>query len=440
MYMFTTRWRTGRGATLAVAVTISGLLLTGCGGSDSSDTSGNGGDPITLRVGWYGGEPVHAALEQTLERYEEENPNVTVEVSRAAFADYFDRLATETAGRAGPDVTRMSMSYFADYAGRGSMLALDEFVGDTIAVENLDDDVQESGVLNGEYFGVPQSAISHALLVNPELVESVGGEMPSPDWTWDEFGDWAKAFGQANDNLYGSSDMGGQLQAFEVFVRQHGGELFTDDGTALGFDQAVLEDWWTYWQSMRAERGAPPASITAEGGGFESSPLTRGLVAAAYVWVQQIVFFQELNEDTLELQPMPTTAGGSPGQFVKALDFWSVSSTSEHPEQAAHLVNYLLNDAVAIENIGLTLGVPPSQQARDVLSTDESTPEGKAVAYIEALGDDRVGPPPGPWPRGYGELLALFTKLAEDVAFDTADVSSAAGQFFKEADRVLEGF
>lgn len=435
--MSTTQLRSRRRAALGGAFGATILLLAACGGSDSAE--GDGGS-ITLRVGWYGGEPLHNALDDALEQYQEDNPDVTIEVSRAAFADYFDRLATETAGRSAPDVTRMSMSYFADYAGRGALRPLDDLVGDTIVVDGLDADVQDSGVLQDEYFGVPQSAISHALLVDPELIASLSAEMPSPDWTWDEFAAWSKALGQANPGFFGTSDMGGQLQAFEVFVRQHGAELFSDDGAGLGFDQSVLEDWWAYWQSMRDESGAPPAAVTAESDGFETSTLTKGVSASTYVFVQQIVFFQDLNEHELELQPMPTMAGGEPGQFVKALDFWSVASTSEHPDEAAELIDYLVNDPVAIEAIGLTLGVPPSQEARDSLPVDESTPEGKAIAYIESLGDDRVGPPPGPWPQGYGELLALFTKLAEDIAFGSTDIASASEQFFSEADRVLEGF
>ncbi|MCL3862140.1 ABC transporter substrate-binding protein [Actinotalea sp. K2] len=433
--------RSRRGVAFGATAAAVSLVLAACSSSGSAGSgSGGDGDPVTLRVGWYGGEPVHAAMEEALDQYEAENPGVTVEVSRAAFADYFDRLATETAGRSAPDVTRMSMSFFADYAGRGSLLALDDLVGETIQMDALDPDVRESGVLNGEYFGVPQSAISHALVVNPELIESLGAETPSSEWTWDEFGDWSKQLGQANPGFYGTSDMGNELQAFEVFVRQNGAELFTDDGTALGFDQAVLEEWWTYWQSMREESGAPPAEVTAEGGGFESSALTQGIAATTYAWVQQIVFFQELNEDTLELQPMPRLDGGDPGQFLKALDFWSIASTSEHPQEAAELVNFLLNDPAAVESIGLTLGVPPSQAARDTLDTDESTSEGEAVSYVEGLGEDRVGPPPGPWPRGYGELMALFEKMGEDVAFGMTDVTGSATQFFQESERVLGGY
>lgn len=448
-----TRLRSRQFAGAAAVLAAVSLGLAACSGSSdegestesgdatqASSSEGDSGEQITLRVGWYGGDPAHAAMEEVLARYDEDNPNVTIEVSRAAFTDYFDRLATETAGGSAPDITRMSMSYFADYAGRGSLLALDDYVGSTIEVDGLDEDVQGSGILNDTYYGVPQSAISQALLIDPELIASLGAETPSPDATWDEFATWAKALGQANPGSYGTTDIGNQLQVFEVFARQNGSELFTDDGMALAFEQSVLEEWWTYWQSMRDESGAPPAAITAEGSGFESSPLTQGIATASNVWVQQIVFFQALNEHQLELQPIPTVSGGEPGQFLKALDFWSVSSTTENPEAAAELVNYLLNDPEAVATIGLAFGVPPSQSSRDVLAADPASPEGKAIAYVESLGDERLGTPPGPWPRGYGELLSLFTKLSEDIAFGNTDIASAASQFFSEADRVLEGY
>src|SRR5690606_10358931 len=80
-------------------------------------------------------------------------------------------------------------------------------------------------------------------------------------------------------------------------------------------------------------------------------------------------------------------------------DFWCISARTAAPEAAASLVDFLLNDPRAVEVIGLTLGVPPSQAARDLLGAEPDSAAGRAIAYVEEPAD-RVGPPPPAWPVG----------------------------------------
>jgi multiple sugar transport system substrate-binding protein len=134
---------------------------------------------------------------------------------------------------------------------------------------------------------------------------------------------------------------------------------------------------------------------------------------------------------------LPAGAGGTlSGQFVKALDFWCVSSETGDPERGAELVDFLVNDERANRAIGVTLGIPPSARARGLLGTDPGSAAGKAVALVEALGG-QVGPSPAAWPRGYGELQATFTRRNEEIGFGQSDPARAATAFADEAERVL---
>lgn len=69
------------------AATAAALTLPGCGGSDEGSSDG-------LRVAWYGGDPVHKAMDAALKEFGTE---LKLSTERAAFADYWDKLATQTA-------------------------------------------------------------------------------------------------------------------------------------------------------------------------------------------------------------------------------------------------------------------------------------------------------------------------------------------------------
>ncbi|TDE89608.1 extracellular solute-binding protein [Occultella glacieicola] len=414
--------------------------LAGCrsaGGGSGSDGSGGGPDGDALRVAWYGGQPAHEGIEGALAAFGEDHPDSSIATEKAPFGDYWDRLATQVAGGDGPDVLRMSMTFLAEYADRGALLDLGDYVGEVIDTDALDEDVATSGALNDGLYGIGQSSITHATFRNTGLASEHGLELPE-QWSWADFTEFCTSFAEAaGPGKYGSTDAGGDFQMFEVWARQHGTDLFDEQGLAVG--AGVIEEWLVMWQDLRAAGAVPPPDVTAESDTFETSQLSQLNAAVTFGWVQQVAFLQPLvPEHPLAVGPVPgLTAGSLDGQFVKALDFWCVMNTSANQDTAAELIDFLLNDERAVTSIGLTLGVPPSESSRELLALDPETAEGRAVAFVDEIAG-QVGPSPEAWPTGYGELQGTaFPRLNQDVGFGAATPADAAAQFVDEAARVF---
>jgi len=410
--------------------------LLGCSGkSDGGSTTDAG-----IRAAFYGGDPVLAGLKQAFDHYTDKHPGITITPELAPFGDYWSKLSTQVAGRNAPDVLRMSMSYFADYSQRGALLDLTDRIGSGIKINDLDKDVASSGRIAGGTYGVGQSSISHAVFTRPELWKQAKVDPPPADWTWDGFADWAKGFAsEAGPGRYGTTDAGGNLQIFEPFARQHGHDLFTADGKALAVPADVVEEWFSFWNGLRKAKAAPPLDMSAEAGDFDTNLMTKGRSPLTFGWVQQITFYAPLIDSPVDIAALPSPDAGSvTGQFIKALDFWSISAQSKNIDASVALVDYLINDPAAIKAIGLNLGVPPSETARRALASDPDSAAGKAIAYVERI-KDKVGPPPGAWPKGYGDLLQSFGRHNEDVGFGKSDPANAAASFVDEARKSLAG-
>jgi multiple sugar transport system substrate-binding protein len=418
----------------AAAATGGALVLPACGGGPA----GGGGGP--LRVAWYGGTPVHEGVEGALTAWGQAHPDLPYAVEKAPFDSYWDKLATQTAGNDTPDVFRMSMSYFSEYAGRGALHDLTGAVGSTLRTDALDPDVAGSGQLEGGLFGMGQSSISQATFVHGGLLERVGAELPA-DWTWSSFADFVRGYaGEAGPGSWGTADLGGALQTFEAFARQQGTDLFAPGGTGLAVARETVEEWFAYWDALRRDGAAPPGDVSAESTSFETSLLAQGSAPVLAGWVQQVTFYQPLVTDAeVRVVPVPS-ADGAPGdlsgQFLKALDLWCVSARSARTEDAERLVDFLLNDPAAVQSIGLTLGVPPSPAARESVGATADPAAQRAIDYVEQI-EPAVGPSPEPWPAGYGELLDTFGRLNEDIAFDRSDPAAAAQAFVDAAGTAL---
>ncbi|TCC45039.1 extracellular solute-binding protein [Kribbella capetownensis] len=414
---FSRRTLLGLGAATAAAT-----MLPGC-----SAKSG------PMRVAWYGPDPVTKAINKALDAWKS-NGGTDFAPESAPFDDYWDKLATQTSGNNAPDVLRMSMSYFSDYAGRGALKDLGSLGIDT---SGLDPDVAGSGTADGKNFGIGQSSISYAMYVDEAAVKKAGGSVPKQGWTWDAFAEFAKDYSGSVQGTFGSSDQAGNFQLFEVFARQHGTEMFSDDGGKLTTSKDTIQEWFQYWADLRTAKAAPSQNVSGETTAIEKSLVATGKAPLQFGWVQQVTFYQPLVKSPLTVLPVPQDkAGDLKGQFIKALDLWCVSAASKHPEDAAKLIGFLLNDETAIKTIGILLGVPPSKKARDVVSAEADSAGARAIAYVEDIAG-KVGPSPQPWPKGYGELLTGFGRIAENIGFGKATPASGATEFVELAGKTL---
>lgn len=417
----------GLGGAAALAVGVAG-----CGGG-----GGGGAGSASLRVAWYGGQPVHDGLEEALAEFSEAHSELALSTEQASFDDYWDRLATQVAGGEGPDVLRMSMTWLADYADRGALADLSEYEGGLIDTAALDDDAVEGGRMDTGLYGVGQSSITQATFGNTRLAEEYGVELPAV-WTWEDFVQVSKEFADAaGPGMYGTTDAGGNFQMFEVWARQHGTELFA--GESLAVSAEIIEEWLVMWQDLRDAGAAPQPDVTAESDTFETSQLSQLNAVVSFGWVQQVTFLQPIIPDhPLEILDMPgSMAGDRSGQFLSALDFWCLTSSAGAPEAAADLIDFLVNDEGAARSIGLALGVPPSETGREALGADPDSAEGRAVAYVESL-QGETGPPPAPWPSGYGDVEGTaFPRMNEEVGFGEKTPSEAAGEFLEAGQRAL---
>jgi multiple sugar transport system substrate-binding protein len=118
----TSRWAAAGAATLVGA-----LVLAGCGRTDgqTGDEGGGGGEAIddspatgTVQVWAMGNEG--EVLDELAAQFEEENPDVTIEVTAVPWESAHDRIATAIAGGETPDVTMLGTTWVGEFAATGA--------------------------------------------------------------------------------------------------------------------------------------------------------------------------------------------------------------------------------------------------------------------------------------------------------------------------------
>lgn len=393
---------------------------------------------VTLRMAWWGSEERHQRTIEALELFAEVHPDVAaVTPEVGTFDSHFDKLAVQTAGGNAPDVFQMSGQFINEYAARGALLDLNQFIPDVIDVSGWDESVVQQGLINGVMAGLPIGLDAYTLVYDATLLQDNGIEVPPVDWTWDDFAAWATEISETmGEGFYGAGDAGGRYEPLETFVRQRDKTLFNEEGTALGFEKDDLTEWFTFWDNLRKAGVVPPAEVEAAAQEQEQSPLVQGIAAGYWTTSSQFVNLQGLTQNDVALHTMPHSADGKSGSFIRPGLFISAAAQTSNPEPSAQLIEFLLNDPDAAAVLQTARGVPPSPAIRELLLDQVSPEEQRSFEFIDLVTEistqSNILTPPGG-----REVTELLSRTYQAIAFGQISIEEGVNQFFEEAPSLL---
>ncbi|RIQ31015.1 ABC transporter substrate-binding protein [Jiangella rhizosphaerae] len=420
---------------LAVAVPVAALLAA-CGGGD---TTGGDGDVVELRYAFWGSDDRAQMTQEMIDAFEAENPDIRVEIDYADFGAYFDKLATSVAAGDAPDIMTMGGAYHSEYAGRGALLDLGE-VDDIIRTDDIGDDILAHGTIDGSLYAIPTGVNGYAMVANPAVFAAAGLELPDDTtWTWDDFAQLCTQIGTAlGEEGYGAQDLTNH-NTLALWARQHGEQLYTEDGE-LGLSAGTLTEWWEFSLELRDSGCTPPATRTEElasQSAPEQTLIGTNTGGMALVWSNVLEALSTASGEELRLLIPPGVEGGEPGSWLGPSMYYTISARTEHPEEAARLVDFMLNEPAAAESFLTDRGLPVNTEVRDAI-VPQLTPVQQAEAeYLDRL-QEVVGEPVPPAPVGSTETAGIVTRLNSEVLFDRMTPGGAAEQALAEIGTALD--
>lgn len=417
--------RTTRCCATAAVLTLS-VLLTGCGGSDES----SGGGRTVLRYTWWGNPDRAARTQEAVALFEKEHPGVEVQTSFSGYEAYKQKLATQAAGGDAPDVMQLDYRQIDQYASGGILLDLGK-QKKALRTDEIDPGLLATGVVDDTQYAIPQGRGTEAIVYDAKQWKAAGVKLPRKGWTWDE---WATAMrGLAKKaGKPGSLDPGQSEDCFEVWLRGQGKGLYTKD-RGLGFTADDLTRWWTFTDKLRREGAVSSAEQTTQlDGSVENQPLARGKAVADFNWDAPASGYMPILGEGLTLAPMPSGADGTPGQYFKPSMFMGAAASTEHPEESAEFIDFMINDEKAAAILGASRGIPVNEPIRDDLGPELKDFDKTVADYQDSVDGSLKTPPQAP-PSGDNSLQTTFQRDYDQVSFEQMTPREAAEDFITEA-------
>lgn len=432
--------------------------LVGCGGKQTE--TGNAGstgsaeqvkagssDNMTeIRFAWWGDTKRHEVYDEICNRFEAANPDIKVIREPNSWADYWDKLATQTAGGNAPDVFGMHPQFVADYARRNALADIQSYVDSGIIdTSKMSESVIGSGKVGGSLYMISQGVTFTDQIANTTLIEKFGGTAKAldADTTWADFmaeGETVVAAAKAaGENIYWCTDYSNVYNTFRYMARQAGGDLYTEDGQ-LDFTKETVEQWFTYWKEMRDKGLIPDGATSTEdmSASLEQKIFTQGAVCYTTAPANQLHLYQQQMPDAvLSCARNPIGNDGARGEYIEGAHFAIANSSSDDKkEAAAKLIDFFVNTKESMELFKMEQGVPANNEMAEYIKTllDETmTIEIDFVnATMEVAGEGTYAP------VGATEIDTAFKDAAATVQFDEKTPAEAAEDFIKAAQAVID--
>lgn len=398
---------------------------------------------VELRFAWWGNPDRDKIYNQILDLYEKEHPNVKIIREPSSWNDYWTKLSTQAAGGNLPDVFGLQLLLYGnEYFSKNVLEPLDSYVKDgTISTKGWDKSVLDAGKYKGNLYALAKGVTIESLIYNSSKLKDLGIDPPKSGMTYKEFADYTKNIqAKLPKGEYAiSGDPTSIEHGVEMWARQKGHSFLTKDGKDVGFTKSDLKSYWTYWDDLRKAGVIPPGQVSAEQSTTPDQSTFFATGKAVFIerpFNQAKVFAKYLSGSQLDIMRYPTMDDGKykSGEQLQVPAI-VMSNKSAHKEEAAKLISWFVNDLQATKIYKAENGIPGTQPVRDNLKDALDPLDVKAMDVMKQVEKDI--PTTTIRPQGSVEVLAIYKRYAQNVAFGKMSIDQAVDGFFQEAKQAL---
>lgn len=337
-------------------------------------------DPVTLKVYTWWDITKFAHLQKMKEEFEAQNPDIILEFVTVP-SKYADTMVTKLAGGEIPDVMMLAMDQVPRYALNGILMPLDDLASQDYK-DALYPVVKNALTVNGSLYAAGRDVTPKVMFLNTKMFEDAGIEIPSPDWTIDEFTEIAKKLtkGDGADAQWGYYWKNYPDQTYAM-IAAFGGKMYAEDGKSSVFttDENTKTAVQFMYDLMNTWKVCPTPTQASQFGDNEFSAFMANKVA-----MQVGALSTEANFDAsgteYTLLPMPSVNGKS--QTSSFVNTWVIPKMAQNPELSWRVVEFLSGKKGQQIALDMKFGLPASNLV-DTAAFEAEKDTNKY--YVEAL-------------------------------------------------------
>jgi multiple sugar transport system substrate-binding protein len=339
-------WKSRGIGALAVAGAAA-LALSGCqqGSASNGDNDGDSdGGAVTLQFQSLSDQPAtQEAIGSIVDQWNEENPDVQVEIVQAGWDGIYDKLITQFTGGTAPDIIHFEAASIIPFALDGYLADLGDLVDPDIK-DDISEGIWESVTVDDQIIAYPSTLQSYMVFANTDLLAAAGVEVPTGEtMTWDELSEIAKATTDADTFGLGWG-LGSPTATMMSLSLGFGGGYFDGEGEDVTID--VGPDETAVPERIHAmaydDKSLDPTSLTQSGSDVLAS-FYGGTIAMTVQGSYQATNIANDAPEGFNWAVLPPLEGSEGALQSANPQTYSVNVDSENVEESADFLNFLMS-------------------------------------------------------------------------------------------------
>lgn len=339
---------------MVAGVLASLMAMSGTANICAADTEEN----VHLSMAFWAEQSEIDRLDQLLEIWKADHPNVTLDYTYCSGPDYPTKLQVWFSSGKAPDVIRMSRDIFSPFASEDLFADLTPYLEASGSAGCWDESLLDIFDFDGELLSLPYMYSNYVIAYNKDIFDEANLEYPTADWTETEFVELAKTLtsGEGPEKTYG---MWFGSWVCEL-VRALYGEPKMYDTENMVMQATNNEKFKAAFQLLgdlhKDGYCSNEVTKTTTTGGFVTGKYAMAIAMTGDIASYQKQIGDNFKWDIVEL-PISETYDTRWNTNMRLQGF-GMSKTTEHPELAYDLIeymttNYEVQKAVDEDGVGI---------------------------------------------------------------------------------------
>ena len=343
------------------------LLLSAC------TASALAAETIDLRMSWWGGNSRHQVTLNALEAFHQQNPDINVKAEYTGWDGHTSRLTTQLAGGTEPDVMQTNWNWLTLFSKDGNGFYDLNKVKDEIGLDQFTAKDLQPVTVKGKLNGIPVAMTARIFYYNDQTWKKAGLSYPQ---NWDQLMQAGKTFETKLGKQYypvAPESLGVLALLNSYMVQKYNIPAINEQSKKFSYSDAQWVEFFQLYKTLIDNHVTPDMNYYAsfgKGNIYEMKPWIEGEWGGVYMWNTAVTKYSDNLKPPakLELGGYPMLPGATDaGLFMKPSMMLSIGKTTQHPQAAAKLINFLLNSKEGVTLLGLERGVPLSKSGVETL-------------------------------------------------------------------------
>lgn len=281
-------------------------------------------------------------MEAIAEAFEEENPDINVNVEVTPWDQYWPKLEASALGGSMPDLFQMHSQEIAKYSEGNVLMELNDLIqnSERIDMDKFPEDIIEIYTTKEDkVLAIPRDVDTIGLWYNKEIFDDAGIDYPDETWTWDTLLDTALELTDEEEGIYGMLAPVNNQEGYYSFLFQNDGYVLSDDKKESGFrDPNTIEAMQFYIDLSLKYKVSPTASQFADNDRMVYFQSGRAAMGTFGSYQANTFIENEYTAEHVDVAPLPK--GKKQATIYNGVGN-SVAADTEHPEEALKFLEFM---------------------------------------------------------------------------------------------------